>query len=256
MVMGDFEGEVEVAVIIKAAPEIGRVHGETVCVAGIDRYGRWHRLYPVPFKDLTQAQRFGRWDLIKVRWRRPKSDERVESKRIDPQTLKIIGKLPKRERPDFVARALAESLDNEEASGRSLALIRPEKPRLTLRTLSVAELEKSQRRRNELHAQPDMFADTQVPKEAPPYSFSFEFTHAGRKRTHQCLDWETEWTFFKWRKSYGEATALQMMKEKWGSFDQQGLVFAMGTHRVKFWKSWLLSGLLRVQEVKQDQFPL
>lgn len=46
------DGEVEVIVVIKAAPEIGQRHGESVCVAGIDDYGRWHRLYPPSISGL------------------------------------------------------------------------------------------------------------------------------------------------------------------------------------------------------------
>ena len=49
MTLGDWQDPVEVCVIVKAAPETGQSHGETVCVAGIDIYGNWHRLYPMPF---------------------------------------------------------------------------------------------------------------------------------------------------------------------------------------------------------------
>ena len=38
--------ETEVIVIIKAAPQVGEKHGETVCCAGIDLEGKWLRLYP------------------------------------------------------------------------------------------------------------------------------------------------------------------------------------------------------------------
>jgi len=251
-----FEGETDVVVLIKAAPEIGRTHGETVCVAGIDRLGAWHRLYPVPYKDLLPNQRFSRWDIIRVRWRRPSTDDRVESKRIDPQTLRIVGSVPSREWPSFIERAEALSLEEEDRCGRSLALIRPESPRFLIRRLTLKELEKSQRRRDSLHAQADMFSNPEIPKEAPPYRFSFQFRHAGKTREHQCIDWETEQTFFKWRNKYGEAQALEFMKETWGHFDDHGLVFAMGTHRVKHWKTWLLSSLIRAPRTAQAQLIL
>lgn len=251
-----FEGETDVVVLIKAAPEIGRTHGETVCVAGIDRLGAWHRLYPVPYRDLSAEQRFKRWDIIRVRWRRPSNDDRSESKRIDPQTLKVVGAVRRAEWPSFIDRAEVMSLEEEDRCGRSLALIRPEKPRFLVRRLTPKELAKSQRRRDELHAQPDMFADPEIPKEAPPFRFSFQFRHAGRDREHQCIDWETEQTFFKWRNKYGEARAIEFMRETWGHFDDRGLVFAMGTHRVKHWKTWLLSSLIRAPKTTQFQLTL
>jgi hypothetical protein len=43
-------GSAEAVVIVKAAPQVGRRHGETVCCAGIDVYGNWLRLYPVSFR--------------------------------------------------------------------------------------------------------------------------------------------------------------------------------------------------------------
>jgi len=98
-----------------------------------------------------------------------------------------------------------------------------------------------------------MLADTQIPKEAPPVGFSYEFVHGGRLRTHQCIDWETERTFFKWREALGEEKTIALMLERWRSFDPERVVFAMGTHRVKFWRKWLLSGVLRVDPLTQGQ---
>lgn len=246
------EGEVEVVVLIKAAPEIGQKHGETVCVAGVDAYGKWHRLYPVPFRDLAPDQRFARWDRIRVRWRRPTDDDRVESKRIDPTSLQIISKVTGDERAAVAARAVVASLEGEMAQARSLALIRPENATFVVRQLSAAEIAKSARRRSELVDQSDMFAASLVPKDPPPYEFAYRFDHAGRSRRHVCIDWETEWTFFKWRQKYGEAEALKKIKEKWGEeLPAKGIVFAMGTHRVRMFKKWLLSGVIQAAEPRQ-----
>lgn len=250
--VAQYEGEVEVVVLIKAAPEIGKRHGETVCVAGVDAYGSWHRLYPVPFKDLKQQQRFHRWDRIRVRWKRPSDDDRVESKRIDPQSLKILSKVAGDERREVAERAVVPSLEDEMTSGRSLALIRPTDLRFTIRKLSSTEFEKSSRRRLELGRQPDFFATTTISKEPPPYQFGYTFHHAGRQREHVCIDWETERTFFKWRDEYGEERALHEMKVRWGEkIPARGVVFAMGTHRVKIFKNWLLSAVIQAPEPPQ-----
>ena len=50
--------ETEAIVIIKAAPQVGEKHGETVCCAGIGLDGHWLRLYPVPFRDLEKKNNF------------------------------------------------------------------------------------------------------------------------------------------------------------------------------------------------------
>lgn len=246
------DGEVEVVVLIKAAPEMGQRHGETVCVAGVDAYGRWHRLYPVPFRDLGADQRFVRWDRIRARWRRPSDDQRVESKRIDPSSLQIIGKVRGDERARVAARAVVKSLEDELAEGRSLALIRPQNVKFVVRRLNEVEITKSNRRRAELISQIDMFAPSLVAAKQPPYSFSNRFDHAGKTRLHQCVDWETEQTFLKWRESYGEQETLRLMQGRWGEeMPQRGLAFAMGTHRVTMFKKWLLSGIIQVPEPSQ-----
>lgn len=69
-------GNTEAVVIIKAAPQVGQRHGETVCCAGLDLYGQWLRLYPVSFRLLDANKKFGRWDRISFKWRRPNDDPR------------------------------------------------------------------------------------------------------------------------------------------------------------------------------------
>lgn len=246
------EGEVDLVVLIKAAPEMGQKHGETVCVAGVDMYGNWHRLYPVPFRDLRPDQKFKRWDRIRVRWRRPSDDNRIESKRIDATSLSIISSVKGEERAEVAARATVQSLEVEMESGRSLALIRPQNVEFVVRRMSVAEYEKSARRRAQLTAQIDLLSPSLMAKEPPPYNFSFRFSHAGRTRLHTCIDWETEAAFFKWRGLYGEEETLRLMRGRWGEeMPAKGLVFAMGTHRVRMFRKWLLSGIIQAPEVRQ-----
>src|SRR5436190_7164699 len=91
-------GSTEAIVMVKAAPQVGRRHGETVCCAGIDVYGQWLRLYPVSFRALDDGQKFGRWDRIRFRCRRPTDDQRPESRRVEQQSIEIVGSLKPAER--------------------------------------------------------------------------------------------------------------------------------------------------------------
>jgi hypothetical protein len=253
--LSGWQDPVEVCVIVKAAPETGQTHGETVCVAGIDVYGNWHRLYPMPFKLLTGAQRFNRWDIIRTRWRSaaPK-DMRTESKRIDHESLVKVRELKKSERHEFARRAIVESLSEEKSKGRSFALIRPENPEFIIRPLSDTAKVKNQMRRDTLLSQTDMFSgdSTVLTPKIAPYSFHYRFVHEGKILTHTCIDWETERTFFKWRGKYGEEETLRMMRQRWGQeMPQRGIAFAMGTHRVTKFNKWLLSGVIRVDQSAQ-----
>jgi hypothetical protein len=251
----EFPNTSKAAVIIKAAPDIGRKHGETVCVAGIDLDGNWHRLYPVPFRDLNENQKFSRWDIIEFDWRNAPDDERIESKRINPQTLRKVGSVPIRERHSFASRALITDLDAQLELGKSFALIRPENVRFSIVRYPEAELNKERESRATLHQQTDMFSDPSISREPPPYRFKYRFDFGGKKRNYYCIDWETEATFFKWRSKYGEADAINKMIEKFNiEWPKKGIAFAMGTHRNANWKNWLLSGVLRVDVETQSSF--
>lgn len=209
----------------------------------------------MPFKLLSNEQRFNRWDIISTRWRSaaPK-DMRLESKRVDHESLVKVRNVKELERHEFARRAIVESLTAEKEKGRSFALIRPENPEFIIRSLSDAERTKSQRRRDTLLSQTDMFSgdSTVLTPDVAPYSFHYRFEHEGKTLTHTCIDWETERTFFKWRDQYGEEETLRMMRDKWGQdMPERGIAFAMGTHRVTKFNKWLLSGVIRVNSSAQ-----
>jgi hypothetical protein len=55
--MQEFEGTSEAIIRVKASPQVGKRHGETVCCAGVSDKVEWVRLYPVSFRTLDQASR-------------------------------------------------------------------------------------------------------------------------------------------------------------------------------------------------------
>jgi hypothetical protein len=117
-------GKSEAIILIKAAPQSGQRHGETVCCAGVGVDGKWLRLYPVSFRTLDDSQQFGRWDRICFRWRLPSDDSRTESRRVDQDSIEIVGQLKKSERERFLASLVKTSLEAERRAKRSLALLK------------------------------------------------------------------------------------------------------------------------------------
>ena len=79
----DFRVEIaEVLVTVKAYPQLSKkAMSEVVCVAGVrlDR-GRpeWIRLFPVPYRDLPAADRFVKYEVVKLKVRRG-ADSRPET---------------------------------------------------------------------------------------------------------------------------------------------------------------------------------
>jgi hypothetical protein len=84
-----------------------------------------------------------------------------------------------------------------------------------------------------------------------PYRFIYEYEIKGGKRHSTCQDWETEATFFHWRKQYGEAEALKRMHMRWSEeLPAKGLLFGMGTHSL-YPSTWLLNELIQVSKTDQ-----
>lgn len=251
------DGTSRAVVLVKATPQASESHGETVCVAALDEYGIWHRLYPVNFQDLKTSQRFGRWDVIEFAWRLPEmgKDRRAESKRIVQESVQIVGKLKPNERQRYLDKAVVLGERAEYKAGRSLALIRPTNPKFRYQQRSKDEIERVKKGYDDIRRSPDLFGTTDiVPREPSPFEFYYEYTDADGKHDKRCHDWETERTFLKWRDLYGEEPALREMQRVFGEeYPQRGMALAMGTHGQRNWQ-WMIIGVLRLDVSSQTSF--
>jgi hypothetical protein len=246
------EGDGEAVILVKAAPVIGSKHGETVCCAGLDLDGNWLRLFPVSFRVMEEATRFKRWDVVRFSWRKPTADDRIESRHINSQSLKIIGNMKPRERANFLDRRVVTSLNAERAAGRSLALLKPEIRRFLVERKAEAAVEAEQARIDAFHNQADLFVPRPaVPRVACQFDFKYQYSTDDGAREGTCQDWETTATFFRWRLLYGEQGAIDRMKQTFGEkMPERGLYFAMGTHS-RYPDVWLINGLIQLARTEQ-----
>lgn len=245
-------GEAEAIVIIKAAPQASQRRGETVCCAGIDLHGRWLRLYPVSFRTLEDGQKFRRWDRIHFKWRIPRDDARIESRRVDQDSIRIVGELKKSERQKFLGGTIVTTLQRERDAGRSLALLRAEILGFKIEKKPPEELEAETERFAALHDQQDLFNTRPIIPYTPcPYRFRYSYRTDDGFREGTCQDWEIEATFFNWQNTYGEARALADMQRVFGEeYPAKGMLLAMGTHS-RYPEIWLINGVIRLDEIGQ-----
>lgn len=246
-------GEAEAFILIKATPHVSQKHGETVCCAAVDIYKKWLRLYPVSFRHLNAAKRFGRWDRVKFKWRLPKDDSRVESRRVDQETLEVVGEMPRSRRAPFLASLCVDSLRAEREQGRSLALLRPEILSFEFKRKSGSDAAREADRFQAMRSQGDLLnAAPIIPYNPCPFRFLYRYRDADGEHEGTCQDWETETTFFRWSRAYGEQEALQRMQKVFGEeYPRQGMVLAMGTHSRRP-DQWLVNGVVRLDEVNQQ----
>jgi hypothetical protein len=250
--MSRFEGTSEAIILIKASPQVGKKHGETVCCAGVNEKGKWVRLYPVTFRTLDQAKQFRRWDRIRFRWKKPEDDSRPESLRVDHESIEIIGELKQKERLNFLSKLEVSSLSKVRADGGSLALLRPRDLKFFIEQKSEEDLREEREKFKRIASQTDLFHTTQIiPYEPCPFLFKYSYVIDDGEREGTCQDWETDATFYIWSRHYGEAAALKNMQRVFGEeYPKKGMVFAMGTHSL-YPDTWLINGIIRLDEVTQ-----
>lgn len=238
----------EAIIIVKAAPQLGYKHGETVCTAGITRDGEWVRLFPIAFRTLEEKQQFKRWQIVQYAWKKPKDDQRLESRRVEHQSVRITGMLSEDQRFGLVSPMIRQSLTAEREAGRSFAFIRPAIRKFIIEKKPDAEY-REEKERFELYAkQQDFFLRPAAPYKPCPFKFKYEYEIADGVRTGTCQDWETEATYFKWALQYGENDTLARMQKVWGNdMPKKGVLLAMGTHSL-YPDTWLINGIVQLPE--------
>jgi hypothetical protein len=244
-------GREKVLVLVKALPHVGQRHGETVCCAGVTAAGEWRRQYPIHFRRLDNQ--FKRWDWIEYDWAAPTGeDRRLESRRVQEDTISVAGNMPKAERAAFLNRIVVSSTAAVAGGGGSLALVRPRNVKFSWKEKTPQELasarEAYQRAANQLS-----FFDKELAALEPcPFTFLFRYdTGDGKPHRATCDDWETSATFYRFAKTQGTSGALASMEETFGRrYPERGMVFAMGTHS-RYPDVWLLVGILRLDDLPQ-----
>jgi hypothetical protein len=206
-------------------------------------------LYP---SDTSTTARNSGVGPHRFRWRTPTDDSRRESRRIDQDTLAIIGELKPSERERFLASLIVTSLDKERREGRSLALLRAEITGFQVERKLDDEIASQKAKFDALHSQPDLFnTKPLIPYSPAPYKFKYGYRTEDGSRQGTCQDWEIEATFFKWSKDYGESKALEFMQTRFGEeYPRKGMLLAMGTHS-QYPDTWLINGIIRLDQVQQ-----
>jgi hypothetical protein len=213
-----------VLVTVKAYPNPSRKHTETVCCAGIElEQKKWICLYPIPFRDLDSSQQFRKYTIIKVRCNKANDDHRIESHKVDSDSIKIIKHLDTkdgwRERKAVVLPLASPSfcdilskIDNNQ----SLGIFKPAQMNLIWEKVVVKDAEK----RNACYAQLSFFDKQKDAVEQIPYNFYYQFKCDGLPECpgHKLMivDWELGQAFRDWRHKYRpESLLLENIRKRW-----------------------------------------
>ena len=251
-----------ILILCKTYPSPSSKYSETSCVAGMEDNGKLIRLYPVPFRLLTQDQKFKKWQWIEARVEKARDDHRPESHRIYVDDLVTGDEISARQ--NWLGRLEAitklpvydsfEALEAAREKDRiSLGLLRPQR----LVDLEVREEKGKVWTREELdklmreQAQGNLFeetAGTLCLLQKMPFSFYYHYEcegPSGRQRhVHKIVDWEACQLFRKvWRSHGKERWQTPFRAKLLDEFSRRDLVFLMGNmHRHRH--QWLIVSLI------------
>ena len=238
-----------VYITVKTYPNISEKYAELVCTAGILEDGSWIRLYPMPFRLLSNEQKYPKYTWIEVKAERNYSDFRVESYRPDLSTLRVEPK-PKKtnweERRKIVLRDnnvytnLQGLIDKAKVELISLAVFKPTKildfivepdtPDWDPKKLLA--LHNASQQLNLFQTPEEIEEEFRVVQKVP-YKFSYRFEDdTGKKSTMMIEDWEIGMLYFNCLKSaHGDKNiAISKVKQKYfEEFTKKDLHFFLGT---------------------------
>lgn len=234
--------------LVKAVPQVGSKHGETVCCAGVTLEGQWRRMYPIRFRRLSDDSKFNRWHLVGYDAHLPRDDRRLESRRVHEESLQVGTKLSEAKRADFLDKIIRPSVKDAAGRGETLAIVRPKSFHFRIKPMEPL-LHQSLKRTYAEAAKQQSFLDRELVAFDPPrfhFLVSYEDSEGGRHH-HQCGDWETIATFTKWSRLYGEQSAIDRLTKRYNDFHQRGIVLALGTVK-KRPKQWIMLGIIRADQ--------
>ncbi len=267
-----------VLITVKTYPTLSRKYGETVCTAGVREDGSWVRMYPVPFRRLSETQQYSKYDWVECQLVRNASDPRPETFR--PRDLAELQQPVAhlgtgsdrqwRDRRDLLLRRarVFDSLDDLIARAKSnelsLAVFRP--TRILDFYWEEDEREWDPARVREMREktnQQELFADNTWRETFDlitklPWSFSYKFEDAsGRRSELQVLDWEAGMLYWNCLRSEDgdEPRALAKVRQKYfDEFITKDLHFFLGTTQQFHFRApnpWVIIGVLPIPHERQ-----
>jgi hypothetical protein len=217
--------QARILILCKTYPSPSGKHVETSCVAGMEQDGRLIRLFPVPFRLVSDDRQFKKWQWITARIDKASNDHRPESHKVFVDTIQCEGDpLPTKQGWRARRAQLANmpifgdftTLDQARLSGgATLGLLRPSR----VIGLDITPSDKpdwTQEEKDKLiqyERQSGLFDDADAKSIATlkkvPFDFHYRYScrtgEESREYRHKIADWEAGALYWTCRQRYGEA---------------------------------------------------
>ena len=262
----------KILIVVKTYPTPANRGVEVSCTAGITEDQQWIRLFPIPFRYLSESQRFKKYQWIGARIKKA-SDFRVESYEIDVESIELLSDpLPTDDywiaRKDLVFPLMSDSLCHLQETQRresapTLGFFRPRR----IKSLEIERDESPCWTESQLGilSQSSFFDDApEEMLEKIPYKFYYHFecedSECFGSHRISCYDWEMNEAYRRWHRKYGasgweDKFRLRFETEMIAKYDTHFYVGTIKNHP----NAWIIVGLFypgKMLEYQQTLFQL
>jgi len=213
-----------ILITVKAPPNPSKKYQETNCCAGVDLdSGQLIRLYPIPFRLLDDSKKFPKYTIIRVSCQKPLRDKRVESYKVDQESIEILGRLDTKnkwaKRKQIVLPTISPSfcqIFQDIKLNKSLVVFKPCNVQFSAKKVSLRDQEKQEAP----YRQYWLFDKQLKPIKQIPFAFYYNFKCYNLPscpgHTLSIHDWEITQSYRAWRYKYPSQTVLlQKIEQKW-----------------------------------------
>jgi len=201
-------------ITVRTYPVPSKKSIEVSCTAGITNDGKWIRLFPIPYRFLTQDKRFRKYQYIEADVTKATSDPRPESYKLNIESINIISEpLPTKNKWEvrklkilpLKSKSLCELQAQRDLNQYpTLGLIKP-KNIISLKIDSCSS-EWTEAQLMSLRQYPMFGSTLKSELEKIPYEFSYVFRCENPNcNSHKlsCTDWEMGSLYRRCRYRYG-----------------------------------------------------
>jgi len=247
-------------IVVRTYPSPATSGNEVSCTAAITEDGKWLRLFPVPYRFLSEDQKFRKYDWIKCLVTKARADNRLESFRLQENSIEVLSERLNhwQARKELILPLRKHCLccikkECDEKGYPTLGLFRPKTIKRLMIEADTPTWSEDQLRKLR---QTDFFkTNPKTELEKVPFNFKYEFScdeSFCNGHTMTCVDWEMGQSWRKWKSKYGEGWKAKFrQKYEAEMIEKNDTHFYVGTvHRYP--GTWIIVGLFYPPKIAQE----
>ena len=235
----------KILILVKTYPTFSKKYFELVCTAGINEKGEWRRLYPIPFRELSEIEKYKKYQWIEVTLEKNISDSRKESYKVKGD-IKILNHIsPKNNwshrKSLLINTPIYDKIEviKEKAQKDNTLSLCQFKPKeiIEFQVKQVEEqwdkdiLRQIKNSKNQIDLFESLNREIDLVKKLP-YKFSYRFKdESNRESTLMIEDWEIGQLYWNClKKENDKGKAVNKVREKYEKFiSENDLTLFLGT---------------------------